>query len=1040
MDCRFNLLLNVSKTVATFLHKTYRYEKAITFYHEFLVLLNLLDCQLVNLKCSIYMRLAVANFCLGKCEEATEMGKTALELSKSSGDKGYEGNACTILSFLYFERGDFDKTIEYQEELLELSRAAANTGKIEVYYNMTLGIIYSRNKGQYKQSTEYFEKGLAQSKAFAFKQEERACYCYLAGAYMALGQLEKSINCNNKSLEISQAIGDRGPCDGTIYAQLGMAYNFLGQNEKSLDFYKKAFQVFKRIGWEEGEGVCYSSLAVVYYDLAQYDESIAHLEKALQIFKTRGSPQEKLACYINLGAVYQILCQYDKSIEILEKALVLCRQDENKRFEEICYNTLSCVFNSTGQYERSIHCLEKALQISKEIGHRPGEGASLNNLANVYLAIGQWEKSIEYGKEGLICCKALGNKEGEADALNHLGSTNSAMAQYEQSIQYFTEALEISKESGSKHNEASSYCGIGSVFCSLGDFEKSKEHLEKSIEIYHAIGAQRGEAFSYAKLGVTYHCLGLLEKSVECQEKALRIFRENGNKGDVRSPLVNLGFLHAVGFQGYQRATDYFAESIKSHQMIWGTLADELKLCIDDMSYNIFPQKMLCFLLVAQGKAEAALCCLEQGRARALVDLMITKYGIHKVKTKEEGVTIERSRFKKRKSDFLFLAKFARCVYIWFVSRSGHMHFKITFLNMDRYPTEIDEFFSKAMKQSPSLVNGKEPDGKFEDRSLSALYDVKLSDVDKVRTETKKDSFRRPNSGSETHSPNHHSLYNTIISSVSDLIKGPEIIIVPEGPLFLTPFAALQDSNGKYLSETVRIRLIPSLTTLEIIQDSPADYHCNTGALIVGDPKVGRVKVSGKVKKLYSLPSARKEAEMIGRLLGVSCLVGEQATKEEVLRRIQEVSLVHIAAHGDAERGEIALAPNKSVIGIPKEKDFLLTMKDIAEVCIRAKLVVLSCCHSARGKILTAEGVVGIARAFLGSGARSVLISLWAVGDEATKEFMDIFYRGLVREKLSACEALHQTMKNMRESRLYSDETHWAPFVLLGDDVTFDFS
>ncbi|KAL9989193.1 hypothetical protein ACROYT_G003716 [Oculina patagonica] len=605
-------------------------------------------------------------------------------------------------------------------------------------------------------------------------------------------------------------------------------------------------------------------------------------------------------------------------------------------------------------------------------------------------------------RKALFAVKHLETSWVKQTALNHLGSTYSAMAQYEQAKQHFTEALEISKESGNKYDEAKSYCGIGTVLSSLGDFEKSKEYLEKSIEIYHAIGAQRGEAFSYANLGVTYHCLGLLEKSVECQEKALRIFRENGNKGDVCSPLVNLGLTHAVGFQNFHGATDFFSESIKSHQTIRGTLADELKLCMDDQRYSIFSQKMLCFLLVAQGKAEDALCSLEQGRARALVDLMTMKYGIHKVTTQGENMTINRTCFAKQKSDFLFLAKFARCVYIWFVPKSGKVHFRRTILNMDPYPTEIDEFFSNAMRHSPSLHSGEKPGATFEDRSLSALYDVKSSDVDRISTEAKENCQRRPNNRSEPNIPNHYSLYSTIISSVSDLIEGPEVIIVPEGPLFLVPFAALQDGNGMYLTETVRIRLVPSLTTLKIIQDSGTDYHCKTGALIVGDPK--------------------------------------QATKEDVLRRIQEVSLVHIAAHGDAERGEIALAPNSSVIGTPQKDDFMLTMKDIAEVGIGAKLVVLSCCHSARGKILTAEGVVGIARAFLGSGARSVLMSLWAVDDDATKAFMNIFYKCLIREKLSASEALHLAMKKMRESPLYNDVEHWAPFVLLGDNVTLDFS
>ena len=59
----------------------------------------------------------------------------------------------------------------------------------------------------------------------------------------------------------------------------------------------------------------------------------------------------------------------------------------------------------------------------------------------------------------------------------------------------------------------------------------------------------------------------------------------------------------------------------------------------------------------------------------------------------------------------------------------------------------------------------------------------------------------------------------------------------------------------------------------------------------------------------------------------------------------------------------------------PREEDYLLTMTEISQARLRAKLVVLRCCHSASGHIRT-EGVVGVARAFLGSGARSVLVAL----------------------------------------------------------------
>ena len=177
---------------------------------------------------------------------------------------------------------------------------------------------------------------------------------------------------------------------------------------------------------------------------------------------------------------------------------------------------------------------------------------------------------------------------------------------------------------------------------------------------------------------------------------------------------------------------------------------------------------------------------------------------------------------------------------------------------------------------------------------------------------------------------------------------------------------------------------------------------------------------------------------MIGKILNVAPLIRKKATKAEVLRRMSSIALVHIAAHGCEKTGQIVLTPDPNrATRIPKEEDYFLTVADVLSAQLRAKLVVLSCCHSGRGEI-KAEGVVGIARAFMGAGARSVLVSLWAIDDEATLEFMTSFYHHLV-EGRSASESLNLAMKSLRESDKYSDVKYWAPFVLIGDDVTLEF-
>ena len=292
--------------------------------------------------------------------------------------------------------------------------------------------------------------------------------------------------------------------------------------------------------------------------------------------------------------------------------------------------------------------------------------------------------------------------------------------------------------------------------------------------------------------------------------------------------------------------------------------------------------------------------------------------------------------------------------------------------------------------------------------------------------------------GNETNDTEYlHLCYKMIIAPVADLLTEPEIIIVPDRCSYRVPFAALRDQPaGKYLSETYKIRIVPSLSTLKLIRDSPEDYHSQTGALVVGDPTVGEVLYQGHPMNMTPLPCARKEAEMVGRLLGVQPLLGECATKQAVLQAINSVSLIHFAAHGNAERGEIVLSPNRTTNSTPQEEDYLLTMSDISKVQLQAKLVVLSCCHSGRG-LIRKEGIIGIARAFLASGVRSVLVASWAIEDTATEQLMSRFYEHLAGGE-SASESLHQAMKWMR-SNGFTKPSQWAPFMLVGDDVTFDF-
>ena len=271
-----------------------------------------------------------------------------------------------------------------------------------------------------------------------------------------------------------------------------------------------------------------------------------------------------------------------------------------------------------------------------------------------------------------------------------------------------------------------------------------------------------------------------------------------------------------------------------------------------------------------------------------------------------------------------------------------------------------------------------------------------------------------------------------MIDPVNDLIAGEKLIIVPDQSLFFAPFSSLIDEHGCYLSHSYSIQITPSLHSLRAIMEKPTDSNLGI-ALFVGNPAVGMC---------HDLPSAAQEVQSLSKLFQAKPLLGSGAQKQVVLKLLDKASIIHIAAHGEPNSGEIILAPcrsqRQSISPHPTQESFLLTQEDIINISVKARLVVLCCCHTGQGKV-TSEGVIGIIRSFLAAGARSVLATLWPIDDTATKEFMEKLYEYLCQE-IRVCEALRRT-KNIfqnHEKQQYQSVKIWAPFTIYGEDVKFE--
>ena len=512
-----------------------------------------------------------------------------------------------------------------------------------------------------------------------------------------------------------------------------------------------------------------------------------------------------------------------------------------------------------------------------------------------------------------------------------------------------------------------------------------------------------------------YYLLGDYRKAIEYLEKHLTIAKEIGDKGGELSAYHNIGTVH-LSLEQFEVAVDAFVSlrTLLKSEDYW-----KLKFCeLHEKTYTC-----LCKSLLGIGKIDEALFAAEQRRAQTLSDNLLIQYKLTTplpaapADTKE---TISRL-FAELSTPIIFLATEELIIDIWILRRDKKIAFRQGWLDGDRREkVPIRVLLETAFKSINTEFNVR-----CEDRTFGEIENEYPS-IREVRGEKVGNLSILP-------SDNPFKLfYDAVIKPIVDLLEpqDDELVIVPDGALCFTPWAAV--------TESLRIRTVPCLTSYQLISSLPVDHHKNTGALLVGNPCLDQVSLK---EPITALPFAQKEVENIASILNTSPLTGIEATKAEVIKQMSSVGLIHIAAHGNEHSGEIILSPNPGWTSkFPQKKDFILKMSDVQGANLSARLVVLSCCHTGRGRILKGEGVVGIARAFLAAGARSVLVTLWAIDDEATMEFMKSFYHHL-KEGKTASTAVHdhQSLKCLRESENFSEMKYWAPFQLIGDDVNIEF-
>ncbi|MGB6339089.1 MAG: CHAT domain-containing protein [Candidatus Aminicenantaceae bacterium] len=813
------------------------------------------------------------------------------------------------------------------------------------------------------------------------------------------------------------------------------------QFDEATQEFQTAIDMARQIGSKEHELKCLRQLGLTYWFMNEFEQSYSNNEKGLEIARKLNHKIEIGRCSNNIGLYYwRYKTDYSQALRYYQEALQIAKELENKTDEADFLSNMGIIYKRIGNLDKAIDLFNEALQIDYQLGREKEISKTLNNLGTTLRSKIQLEfskndfnQAIEYYKESLELARKIGDKETEIKVLNNLGSINSDAQNYSKALEYFNQGLEKAKQSEDRESEGMLLNNLGIVHYNLGNYEKSTQYFESAIHLVQDVGGGQILWEAYLELGNTLREQNEPKKALQKYKNSIEtieLIRSNIQNEEQKASFLGTD----KRIEAYQNLIDLLVLLHESEP---------------NRNYNL-----QAYNYMEQAKARAFLDSLELSKIdiSSHVDfkLLNQEKELEKDITKVYTQLLDGGLSPEEKDEL--------------EDRRNSLEDQLEAFKLEirtENPAYAQLIFPKAVPMQE--VQKKLLDNKT---AFFAYTVGKRSSYAFVLTKKELKIFRIPPS---EELQNMVSNYLKIITDKSNqdfdlgytlfsqlVMPGinaniKNIIFVPGDILNFLPFETLitQKEMNRWLIEDYTITYAPSISSLyELIDRKKTNGSKRRMELLaLGDPYFGSLETeengedilkgffSTNTFSLYRLEYSGIEIEKIGALFSENkkTIFQRESASEEQLKNqhLEDYKILHFATHSliddkKPDRSSIILALDKD-----QKEDGLLRMDEIYNLNLNSDLVTLSACQTGLGQLIRGEGIEGINRAFFYAGASSVLMSLWAVNDQATYQLMERFYTHL-RSSDSIMKALRKAKLEMINSGTLSHPYYWAGFIISG--------
>ena len=797
--------------------------------------------------------------------------------------------------------------------------------------------------------------------------------------------------------------------------------------------------VMQRVESHRALGEDYEALGALDSARVQYKASLTITDK----WQLR--PQAVLSLG-SLASWYLSVDVPDSALVIARRAITLATETASPWLLADARYRLGIIFGALGQSDSAATYLEATLgQAGRPVG------PSLVALGNLRLRMGQADTARALLTMALRSYRASGARPAIAQTLTSLSHVEQRLGRPDSALVIAGEALMLARATQNRLTEGRALAALGRARFMLGQTDSARAEYERSLAVFRATGFTRDARETLAELA--------------------ELFRLRRAPGDL------------------ERATMYFDSAATTFDNARRrTGDDELAVTFAEQQTDIYGGWARAWLgrrtdVGASRATLAALGAVERGRGQALLQLLAAPEAAARPVVGHAGTDLALEAdsllltVHQKKSAALSYLQAGDTLFAWFVRPDGTVELlppqAITSDELARLITSARRSFAADDARSSEL----DPDAVAAVGDSVASKRDPADDLRRLAALLLPEDLRvRVPAGTPIIVVPHGAIASVPFAALATggnrgtprtpptagsrtAVASPDTTPLTLGarhPLRFAPsFAALRatERSTRVLVTTVteetpraarswtatRPAGAPAVAAPVTRRRRSVDRTLLAQSLVVGNPSMPFV-YSGRSStrsQLRPLPGAEAESRSIALQLGARVLTGAAATETSVRRRMRGAPIIHFATHGlgfgtaaQARRSYVAFAPDSA-------QDGLLTLGELMDdrtLTLHAELVVLSACQTGLGNLRQAEGTIGLQRAFLAKGARSVLVSLWNVDDAATRLLMEHFYRAWLDPVAprSKAVALQLAQAAVRRTPGFAHPRYWAAFQLVG--------